>query len=226
MRIVGAFYHHVKASISLFEGVIRARARLKIGKDTYLLVTVLLADKTALRGVQLEWPEEVVSLLEVRADSGNLVDEVFNAVNAVGAEGLGNDLVVSKSDSLLVDFAKSTLVEELPDSSDGRITEGYEGSDETEHLHEGTVDLEEDTRVDMSKSQKLQDLLLLGGKLVNTDQSGDEDQLSFRLNEEVGVRLSLSAKEGKLLLRALVLLVVSKGTHLQTVTLATSSGES
>ena len=185
---------------------------------------MLFADKTTLGGVKLEWPEEVVGLLEVGTDGGDLVDEVFHTVDTVGTERLRDDLVITETDSLLVDLTEATLVEELPDSSDRRVTEGNEGSYETEHLHEGAVDLEEDTSMDMSQSEELQDLLLLGGKLVNTDKSDDKDELCFRFHEEVLVRLGLTTKEGKLLLRALVLLVISQSTHLKSVTLATSNG--
>ena len=185
-----------------------------------------LSSEALLRGVELEGPEEVVSLLEVRADSGDFVDKIFHTVDAMGTERLGDDLVVTETDPLLVDLTETTLVEELPDGSDRRVAESHEGSDETEHLHERAVYLKEDTSMDMSQSEELQDLLLLGGKLVNTDKSDNKDKLSLGFHEEVVVRLSLTTKESKLLLGALVLLVISQSTHLKSVTLATSNGNS
>ena len=52
-----------------------------------------------LRGVQLEWPEEVVSILEVWSDGPNLVDEILNAANTLIAKSASNDTVISQRNS-------------------------------------------------------------------------------------------------------------------------------
>ena len=51
------------------------------------------------RRVELEWPEEVVCLLECWSDSPNLVDKIFNAVNSLSSESTLNDAVVSQGKS-------------------------------------------------------------------------------------------------------------------------------
>ena len=50
-------------------------------------------------GVQLDWPEEVVSILEVWSDGPNLVDEILDAVDALCSESARNDAVVSQGNS-------------------------------------------------------------------------------------------------------------------------------
>lgn len=50
-------------------------------------------------GGKLEWPEEVVGLLEVLSAGDNLVDEILNAVDTVLTELSSDDAVVSEWDS-------------------------------------------------------------------------------------------------------------------------------
>jgi hypothetical protein len=65
--------------------------------------------EAASRAVQLEWPQEVRSLLEVGPDSVNLVDEILHTDHAVLAEILFDNLVVRQRQSLLIDLAISAL---------------------------------------------------------------------------------------------------------------------
>lgn len=62
------------------------------------------------------------NLLEVRSSGSNLVDNVFNGEDTVLAKGLLNDLVGGESNSLLVDLSISTLVDQLADSLEVRLT--------------------------------------------------------------------------------------------------------
>lgn len=50
---------------------------------TGLIVSVALAFEPLTRGAQLEGPQEVVRLLEVRATGVDLMDDVFNTMDAV-----------------------------------------------------------------------------------------------------------------------------------------------
>ena len=65
---------------------------------------------------QLERPQEIGSCAEIASDSENLVDEVFNADNAEAAKALLDDGVVSERNTVVVDLAVPTLVDELTDS--------------------------------------------------------------------------------------------------------------
>ena len=128
-----------------------------------------LAGVEATVGVgELEGPEEVVGLLEVGANSVDLVDQVFHADNAVLAEVLLNDLVVGKSNALLVDLSVATLVDELTDSLEVGVTVGDVGVDNSQHLLGGLGETDEDTVVDLEQTEELQDLTGLGSDLVDT----------------------------------------------------------
>lgn len=144
---------------------------LAVTKITTLDEVLELAGAEATGGVgQLEGPEEVGRLLEVGADGVDLVDEILHADNAVLAEVLLNDGVVGKSDTLLVDLSVSTLVDELLDGLQVGVTVSDPGLDNLEHLSGGLGDLDEDTVVDLQKTEELEDLAGLGGHLVDTGE--------------------------------------------------------
>jgi hypothetical protein len=65
--------------------------------------------EAARRAVELKWPQEVGSLLEVGPDSVDLVDKILHTDHAVLAEVLFDDLVVRQRQSLLVDLAITAL---------------------------------------------------------------------------------------------------------------------
>lgn len=84
-----------------------------VSPDTTVVVRMSLGSKTLFGRVKFEWPEEVVSLLEVGSEGDNLVDKVLNADESVLSEGVFNNTVISKRDSLSVDLTISSLVNEL-----------------------------------------------------------------------------------------------------------------
>ena len=64
---------------------------------------------------ELKRPQAVVRLLEVGAGGEDLVDEIFDREDVVLAKCLLDDLIVRERDTLLIDFAVATLVDELTD---------------------------------------------------------------------------------------------------------------
>jgi hypothetical protein len=66
-------------------------------------------------GRELEWPKEVVGLLELWSASGDLVDEVLNASNSGLAELTSDNGVIGEWESASVDLAVSSLVDKLGD---------------------------------------------------------------------------------------------------------------
>ncbi len=62
---------------------------------------------------ELEGPEEVVGLLEVRSHGEHLVDEVLHADDSIFAQRALDDGVLREWDTAAVDFAKPSLVDEL-----------------------------------------------------------------------------------------------------------------
>lgn len=117
---------------------------------------------------ELDWPQEVVGNLEVWSASDDLVDEVLNAVDSELSELSLNDGVVGEWNSSSLDLTGSSLVDKLGDGLSGWISIGDEWLDHLEHVPGGLVQLDEDTVVDLSQSEKLQDLLWLWSKLVDT----------------------------------------------------------
>lgn len=172
-----------------------------------------LAGAEATVGVgELEGPEEVGGLLEVGADSEDLVDEILHTDDSVLAEVLLDDGVVGEGNTLLVDLSVSSLVDELLDGLQVGVTIGDPGLDNLEHLSGSLGDLDEDTVVDLEESEKLEDLAGLGGHLVDTLDTDDEDQLG--LSRDIGrvLRLGNAVKTNLLALRIAVLLNVLLST--------------
>jgi len=186
---------------------------LAVTKVTTLDEVLELAGTEAASGVgELEGPEEVGGLLEVGADSVDLVDEILNTDNAVLAEVLLNNGVVGKSNTLLVDLSVTTLVDKLLDRLQVGVTVGDPGLDNLEHLSDGLGDLDEDTVVDLEETEELEDLAGLRGHLVDTLDTDDEDQVG--LSRDVGrvLRLGNTVKTDLLTLSITVLLDVLLST--------------
>lgn len=117
---------------------------------------------------ELEWPEEVGSLLEVGANSEDLVDQILHADNAVLSEVGLNESVVSESNALLVNLAITTLVDELSDGLEVGVSIGNPGLDDLEHLEGGLCQADEDTIVDLEETEELEDLARFRRNLVDT----------------------------------------------------------
>ena len=109
---------------------------LSVAPDATVVVRMSLLSEALLGGVELEWPEEVVGLLEVGSEGGDLVDEVLNASNTVLlTKDLLDDGVVSEGDSGSVDLTVASLVDELLDGGLRRITIGDVRLDSSEHVN-------------------------------------------------------------------------------------------
>jgi hypothetical protein len=117
---------------------------------------------------QLEWPQEVGGLLEVGANSVDLVDEVLDADNAELAEVLLDEVVVGDREALLVDLSVTALVDKLTDGLQVGVTVCDERLDDLQHLGGGLGEPDEDTVVDLEKTEELEGLALLGVDLVDT----------------------------------------------------------
>jgi hypothetical protein len=155
------------------------------------IVSLLL--ETSEGGGELEGPEEVVGFLEVGTDGPDLVDKVFHAGDAEFAENRLDDGVVVDGNSGAVDLTVASGVDELAGGGAGGVTVGDKGFNKSDHVHGGLVELDENTVVELSESKELHDLLLLGGKLVDTSDSDNEGNLGLGLYEEVSGFLGLSS---------------------------------
>ena len=163
-----------------------------VAPGTTTLVGVSLLLEALGWGVKLEGPEEVVGLLEVGSDGPELVDEVLDAGDSVLSEGVVNDGVVVDGDSGAVNLSEATGVDELGGGGAGGVSVGDEGFNETDHVPGSTVELDEGTVMELTESEELHDLLLLGGKLVDTSDSDHESDLGLGFDEDVTSLLGVS----------------------------------
>jgi hypothetical protein len=120
------------------------------------------------RGAELEWPEEVAGLLEVGANSVDLVDEILDADDTELAKVLLDHVVVSDRKALLVNLSVTALVDKLTDSLQVGVAVGDEGLDNLQHLRGGLGEPDEDTIVDLEETEELEGLALLGVDLIDT----------------------------------------------------------
>lgn len=186
---------------------------LTVAKVTTLNEVPELAAAETTSGVaELEGPQEVGGLLEVGADSEDLVDEILNADDTVLAEVGLDDGVVGKSNALLVDLAVTALVDELLDGLQVGVTVGNPRLNDLDHLHGGLGNTDEAAVVDLEKTEKLEDLAGLGGNLVDTLDTDDEDQLLLSRDVEVASLLGDAVEADLLALGIAVLLDVLLST--------------
>lgn len=186
---------------------------LTVTKITTLDEVLELSGAESTSGVgELEGPQEVGGLLEVGANGEDLVNKILHADNAVLAEVVLDDGVVGQSSALLVDLAVTTLVDKLLDSLEVGVTVGNPGLDNLQHLGGGLGSLDEHTIVDLEKTEKLKSLAGLGGHLVDTLDTDDEDQLGLGRNIGRVVLLGQTVKADLLTLSITVLLDVLLGT--------------
>eukprot|EP00355_Strombidium_rassoulzadegani_P010277 CAMPEP_0168624756 /NCGR_PEP_ID=MMETSP0449_2-20121227/9605_1 /TAXON_ID=1082188 /ORGANISM="Strombidium rassoulzadegani, Strain ras09" /LENGTH=170 /DNA_ID=CAMNT_0008666379 /DNA_START=99 /DNA_END=611 /DNA_ORIENTATION=- len=144
---------------------------LSVSEGAVALVEGVSLDLEASEGRgELEGPEEVVGLLELGAAGGDLVDEVLDAGDAGLSESVADDAVIGEGDSSSVDLSVSSLVNQLSNGFPGGVSVGHEGLNHPDHVPGGLVQLHEHAVVDLSQSQQLQDLLGLGGELVDTNK--------------------------------------------------------
>lgn len=145
----------------------------------------LSCSETTVGVAELEWPKEVGSLLEVWSDGVDLVDQVFHADNTELAQVVFDQLVVCQGNTLLVDLSISSLVDQFSDALQVGVTIGNVWIDDSKHLLCSLGEADEDTIVDLEKSEELQDLSWLRGDLVDTLDSDNEDEFGLFIDVEV-----------------------------------------
>lgn len=158
---------------------------------------------------QLEWPQEVVSLLEVRTDSVKLMDQVINGQDTVLTQMLFDDLVVGQGNSLLVDLTVTSLVDQLSGGRVGWVTVSNVWFDQLQKLSSSLGDLDENTVVDLVQSHQLQNLSLLWSHVVDTLDSNDEDHLwlTFDVESTIGLSFTLSVNDSSFSIFILLLVL-------------------
>lgn len=135
--------------------------------------------------VELERPEEVGDGLKGRAGSHNLVHNVFNADDALVAECAFDDGVVGERGSSLLHLAVATLVDEVPDSLEVRVTVRNVWLDDSDHVDGGLIHLDKDGVVDLEETKELEDFSDLWCDRVDTLDSDKDGNFGLCLNVEV-----------------------------------------
>lgn len=174
-------------------------------------------------GREGEGPEEGVSLLEVRSNGKNLVDEILGTDDTVPTKLLLDDSVVVDRDTLLVDLGESTLVDKLTDRLEVRVTPGDVGTNPLKHLKGSLGQSDESTRVDLGKTEKLQDLTGLGGNLHDTLDTNNKGKRSLSGDVEVTGLLGFTLHTNLVGLLLTVLLDVLLSTLEDDLTLGSGS---
>lgn len=131
-------------------------------------VLELPGPETSRRVAQLEWPQEVASLLEVGSNSEDLVDQVLHTDDSVFAKVVLNQSVVGERDALLVDLAVSAFVDQFTDGLQVGVPIGDVRLDNLEHFERSFREANKDTVVNLKESEELKDLAWFGGDLIDT----------------------------------------------------------
>lgn len=161
---------------------------------------------------QLEWTQEVVSLLEVWSNGVDFVNQVLNGDDTVFTELALDDGIVGKSDSLLVDLTVTSLVQKLSNGGQRWVTVSDVWLSKLQELRSSLGDSNKDTGVDLEQSKQLQNLSWLRGNLGNTLDSNNENQLVLSLDIERAVSLGLTFGIDQSTLSLKVLLGVSSSS--------------
>jgi hypothetical protein len=138
------------------------------GRKTFDEMTELPSSEASGWVRELEGPQEVGGLLEVRSNGKDLVDQILHADNAVLAQVGLDDRVVSESNALLVDLSVSTLVDEFTNRLQVGISVGNPWLNNLQHLEGGLGHANKDTIIDLKKTEELKDLSGLWCNLVDT----------------------------------------------------------
>jgi len=182
-------------------------------------VLELAGTETTVGRRKFEGPEEVGDGLEVGADGVDLVDDILNAGDAELAKAVLDEFVVGDGQTLLVDLSVATLVDELADSLQVGVSVGNEWLDDLEHLAGGLGELDEDTVVDLEKTEELESLALLGVNLVDTLDTDNEGEPGLGRDKESIVALGGTLGLNDVPLGLDVLLVVLCGALLDDLAL-------
>jgi len=98
---------------------------------------------------QLEWPQEVGSLLEVWSSGEDLVDQILDGDDSVFSEVFLNEGVVGERDSLSMDLSVTSLVDEFSNGLQVWLSVGNVWLNQLKHLGGSLGELDEDSVVDL-----------------------------------------------------------------------------
>jgi len=125
--------------------------------------------------------------------------------------------------ALLADLSVSTLVDEFTDGLQVGGTIGNVGLNQLKHLSGSVGKTEEDTVVDLEKTEQLENLTGLGSNVVDTLDTDNKDKLGLGGNVEVTAGLGLATETDLIALLVTVLTDVLVSTLEDDLTLSALS---
>lgn len=124
---------------------------------------------SARRIAQLERPQKVVCLLEIRSNRENLMNQILNTLNSVFAQRLSNEGIIRQWNTRTAYLSVSTLVNEVTDRLEVGFAVGDVRLDNLEHFLSRFGMLDEDSIVDLQETKELHNFTRFGRHFIDTD---------------------------------------------------------
>ncbi len=175
---------------------------------TTLDEVILHGVETSLWSVQFEGPEEVVDFSEFWTNCLDLVNKVFNTDDVVFSELFFNLSVADDWDSLFVDLGKTSLVDQVSNGFHRWISPSNVWFSNSEQVQSSLVQSNENSVVNLSQSQQLQNFSNFWNSFFHTTNSDDKSKLCFWFDEEVSVGHGSLSQFFKVSLLSLVFLSI------------------
>ena len=121
------------------------------------------------------------------------MDNILNTNQTVLTKAGSDDVIGAQRDTLTTDFTRTTLVDEFSNRLQIWVSVSDEWLHKTQHLDGGGVDTDENTIVNLTKSQKAQYFLDLWRNTNNTSHSNYKHNFFLRWDEILIGSLSLAS---------------------------------
>lgn len=142
---------------------------LAIAEITTFHVVIVLLAPSAGWCVELEWPNEVVDLLEYASTSVQLIDHILNALHIISLSQFAlNHKVIGDRNTTAGVLNEAALVEQVTDCLQCWISVSNVGLGDTQHIESGLVQLDKGGIVDLTQTKELKNLLYFWCNLVDT----------------------------------------------------------
>lgn len=99
------------------------------------------------------------------------MDQIFSTDNVELAKLILNDLITRDGYALSINFNESTFVDQFSHRLKIWVTPGNVRFTNTEHIDRGFVKFNEDSIIDLTETEQLEDFAYFRGYLVNTETS-------------------------------------------------------
>ncbi len=161
--------------------------------SVFVEVVQFLSVHSALGTVELERPQKVSSSLEVIPNGVNLVNHILHALHTSSSKSSSHHSVITERHTLSRHLSESTLVDELLDALQVRVSVTNVRLYKAKHLRGSGIHAHKHSVVDLLQAKELQDLSHLGRHVQDTTNTDHEHKLLLRGHEDATSRLGSSA---------------------------------